>query len=280
MELVGRLASVAWLAGLVALGVAAQPRVVFVTGDDEYRSEFSMPMIAKILEARHGMRTAVAYARPTPQSASNLEGLEALKNADLAVFYLRWRELPEGQLRLILDYTNSGKPLAGLRTTTHAFRYPKGHEREPLNDNFGIDVFGQKWIRHHGNTSTTEVRVATAAAHPILRGVEPPFSVRSWLYVVEPLNGDCVPLLVGRAVNPRGPDAGPQPVAWTKTYKGARVFFTTLGHPEDLQVAAVRRLLINGILWALGREVPSAGAAADPVEPYEPPAAGVPKPAQ
>ncbi len=277
MEAVKRLARVAALTCLAALAGAAQPRVVFVTGDDEYRSEYSMPMMARILEARHGMRTAVAYARPTPQSANNIEGLEALKTADLAVFYLRWRELPEAQLRLILDYTNSGKPLAGLRTTTHAFRYPKGHQREPLNDGFGIDVFGQKWIRHHGSTSTTDVYIATAAAHPILRGIASSFSVRSWLYVVRPLHGDCVPLLTGEAVNARGPDAGSQPVVWAKTYKGARVFFTTLGHPEDFQVASVRRLVVNGILWALGREVPSGGAAADPVEPYEPPAAGVPK---
>ena len=39
------------------------PHVVFVTGDDEYRSEITMPMIAAILEKQHGMRTSVAYAQ-------------------------------------------------------------------------------------------------------------------------------------------------------------------------------------------------------------------------
>ncbi len=255
-----------------------QTHVVFVTGDDEYRSEYSMPMIARILEAKHKMRTLVAYARPTPQSKNNIEGLEALKTADLAVLFLRWRELPDDQLKLILDYAASGKPLVGLRTTTHAFLYPKGHPNEQWNDGFGIDIFGQKWIRHHGAVSSTDVTTAPEqAAHPILRGVETPFHARSWLYVVDPLPGDCTPLLIGRAVNPAAKDHGPQPVAWTKTYKGARVFFTTLGHPEDFHVPAVRRLLINGIYWALGREVPKGGADADIAGGYEPPPSGVPK---
>ena len=55
-----------------------------------------------------------------------------------------------------------------------------------------------------------------------------------------------------------------QPVAWTKTYNGARVFFTTLGHPKDYEEYSMRRLLMNGIYWALGQEVPQGGALAEP----------------
>src|SRR5262249_52225878 len=116
-----------WLLMLASLAVTAfateKPHVVFVTGDDEYRSEFSMPMIARIVETRYGFRASVAYARPTPQTNNNIEGLEALRTADLAVFFMRWRQLPEDQLQLILDYVKSGKPLAGLRTSTHSFLY-------------------------------------------------------------------------------------------------------------------------------------------------------------
>jgi len=264
---------------LLAGGALAAQHVVFVTGDDEYRSEYSMPMIARILDAKHGMKTSVAYARPTPQTNNNIEGLEALKTADLAVIYLRWRELPEDQLKMILDYAGSGKPLVGLRTSTHTFRYPQGSSRESLNDGFGTEVWGQKWIRHHGAQSTTEVSVADGqAGHPVLRGVEKSFAVRSWLYVVDPLVGDCTPLLVGKSVNPQGGrDWGPQPVAWTRTYKGARVFFTTLGHPEDFRVESMRRLVVNGIYWALGKDVPRGGSDVVIVGGYDPPASGVPK---
>jgi type 1 glutamine amidotransferase len=262
---------------LSASGIRAQqPHVAFITGDDEYRSEYSMPMIAKIIEAKHGMRTSIAYAKPTPQSNKNIEGLEALESADLAVFYLRWRELPDDQLKLILDYVESGKPIVGLRTTTHSFRYPEGSPHENMNDGFGIDVMGQKWIRHHGHFSSTDVqKIPEQASHPVLRGVRTPFHVRSWLYVVDPLHGDSQPLLMGQAISPQNKiDYGPQPVAWTKTYKGARIFFTTLGHPEDFQLEAVRRLFINGIYWALGREVPASGSDAGIVGEYDPPASG------
>jgi uncharacterized protein len=262
-----------------AAAASAQPKVVFVTGDHEYRSEHTMPAIARILETRHGLRTAVARAVPTPATEDNIEGLDALADADLAVLYLRWRQLPEPQLRRIVDYLHTGKPIVGLRTSTHSFNYPKGHPAERWNDGFGIEVFGQKWIRHHGHESTTRTSVAPdAAAHPILRGVAGEMTLPSWLYVVNPLWGDARPLLIGHALNPqRGLDHGPQPVAWTKTYNGARVFFTTLGHPDDFRHEGARKLLINGILWALGREIPTGGAASDFVGDYAPPPSGIEK---
>ena len=236
---------------------ARGPHVVFVTGDDEYRSEITMPMLAKILQG-HGMRTTVLSAHPTSKSRDNIPGLEALKNADLAVFYLRFRALPEEQLKPILDYVGSGKPLVGLRTSTHAFSYPKGHDRAGLNDSFGREMFGQKWLFHHGHTSSTDVEVISSQRwHPILRGVEPTFHVTSWLYHVLPLEGECALLLMGRSVHSEQKEQVPNPVAWTRTHRGGRVFFTTLGHPKDFEVESVRRLLVNSIYWGLGRDVPA-----------------------
>jgi type 1 glutamine amidotransferase len=253
------------------------PHVVFVTGDDEYRSEITMPMIAAILEARHGIRTSIAYAKPEPQTKDNIEGLDALATADLMVMFTRFRALPEAQLSKIVAYVESGKPIVGLRTSTHAFLYPQGHARAALNDDFGRDVFGQKWITHHGAQSTTDVTVAAAnASHPILRGVVP-FRARSWLYHVAPLNGNATVLLEGTTVNSNKTDRAAeypptQPVAWTRQYKQSRVFFTTLGHPEDFSAAPMRRLVLNGILWALGKDVPEGGAEPTPVGAYVAPA--------
>ncbi len=249
------------------------PHVVFVTGDDEYRSEITKPMIAAMLEKRHGLRTSVAYARPIPQTKDNIEGLEALESADLMVMYTRFRRLPDDQLARITKYVASGKPIVGLRTSTHAFLYPEGSPHVALNDGFGRDVFGQKWITHHGNKSTTSVTLnAAQAQHPILRGVSP-FQARSWLYHVEPLDGPATVLLQGESLNSQQAgkhDTYPprQPVAWTREHKGARVFFTTLGHPADFEHESMRRLVVQGILWALGRDIPSGGVDATPVTPY------------
>ena len=261
------------------LGRAARakaPHIVFVTGDDEYRSEITMPFMAQLLGRKRQFKCTVLYAvnpetgQPNPKYQKNIEGLEVLKTADLAVFFTRFRALPDGQLKLILDYVNSGKPIVGLRTSTHAFRYPDGHKNAKYNDGFGRDVFGQKWITHHGHKSSTEVSIIpTMAKHPILKGIYGSFPCSSWLYHVTPLVGDCKPLLMGKAVNSsqtKNQNKYPltQPVAWTKTYKGARVFFTTLGHPKDFEEYSVRRLLMNGIYWARGMEVPPGGALAEP----------------
>ncbi len=266
---------------------AAEPNIVFVTGDDEYRSEVTMPMIAEILEKRHDFDCTVLYAVIPetgvrwPRYQKNIKGLEALKDADLAVFFMRFRALPDDQLEMILDYVNSGRPIVGLRTSTHAFRYQEGPNQK-WNDKFGIDVFGQKWITHHGHNSATDVYVIPEKSdHPILKGIDKSFHCESWLYHVAPLVGDCEPLLIGKAINSNKYnqfDKWPQtqPVAWTKTYTGpsgktAPVFFTTLGHPEDFENESMRRLIINGIYWALGKEVPNGGADARPVGTFNAP---------
>ena len=115
------------LCALCVESFAADPQhVVFVTGDDEYVSEQSMPMIADILSKHHGMKTTVLYATneqgQRDTTAHNIPGLEALRDADLAVFFMRWRELPQEQLDEIVRYAESGKPMIGLRTASHALK--------------------------------------------------------------------------------------------------------------------------------------------------------------
>jgi uncharacterized protein len=276
------------VAALLAGGLALaqqQPHVVFVAGDHEYRSEMTLPLLARVLERQHGFRTSLVMpindqGELDPKADRSLRGLEALETADLAVFYLRWRTLPDEQMRQIIDYAESGRPMIGLRTTTHAFRNQTG-EYARWNDGFGQDIFGQRWLTHHGGQSSTAVFPALTP-HPILRGVRP-FTGRSWLYHVTPVHGaDVQTLLLGRSIGSNQPADGPhphiQPVAWTKTYTGsrgapARVFFTTLGHPHEFADANMRRLLVNAVYWALEREddIPESGTHVELVEPFDPP---------
>jgi hypothetical protein len=242
-----------------------KPLVVFVTGDHEYSSESTMPLIAAELEKNYGIRTVVLKSSPDQNAEENIPGLEILQEADLAVFFLRWRRLPPDQLKFIDDYLNSGKPRMGFRTTTHSFNYPAGHESENWNA-FGERAFGsppgwggQANHTHYGHESTTDVSViAEAAKHPVLTGVEKSFHVKSWLYKVlpdYPVKGTTW-LLMGKSVNPNAA-AIDNPVAWTwQTESRQRIFFTTMGHPEDFQQEAVQRLTINAIHWTLGMPVP------------------------
>ena len=242
-----------------------KPLVVFVTGDHEYSSEETMPVIAAALEKDYGMKTIVLKASPDYNSEENIPGLEALKQADLAVFFLRWRRLPPEQLAYIDAYLKSGKPVMGFRTTTHAFHFPEGHPSENWNafGEFALNAppgwGGAAKHTHYGHESSTDVYVIPEQANnPILTGVATNFHVRSWLYRVlpdYPVKGSTW-LLMGKAVNP-DKEAIENPVAWTGTNSfGGRVFMTTLGHPEDFTQEPFQRLVINAVHYELGLKIP------------------------
>ena len=245
--------------------IKIKPLVVFVTGDHEYSGEETLPLIATELEKNYGLNTKVLKASPNQNAENNIPGLEILAKADLVVFFLRWRQLPVKQLEFIDKYLKSGKPVMGFRTSTHAFNFPKGHESEKWNafGEFALNAppgWGKAGHTHYGHKSTTDVSVIEAVKkHPVLRGISPNFHVSSWLYRVlpdYPTKGSEW-LLMGKSVNP-DKEAIENPVAWTgKNSFGAKIFMTTLGHPEDFQVADFQRLIINAIHWELGKKVPT-----------------------
>ncbi len=227
---------------LAAAAAETRPHVVFLIGETEYKSELTMPPLARELESRHGMRTTTLFSA----GEDNLPGLEALKTADAVVLYLRFRLFSGEQMNRIRAFFDSGKPVVALRTTTHAFNNWK---------EFGETVLGAPWRYHYGHESSTVVGVAEGAAgSPILEGIPAEFTCRSWLYHVLPIAADARPLLVGRSVGPsRRAERVDNPVAWTRAHNGARVFYTSLGHPEDFQGEVLRRLVLNAVRWVLGK---------------------------
>ncbi len=254
--------------------------IVFVTGDEEYRSEDSMPQLAKILAVRHGFKCTVLFAinRQTgeidPQTVDNIPGLQALEKADLMVIFTRFRDLPDEQMKYIVDYTNSGKPIVGLRTATHAFNFRKhktyakyDFRNEDFKGGFGRQVLGETWIAHYGQHQRESTRGLIAKGmqnHPIVTGVEDIWGP-SDVYAITTLSGDSKPLIMGQVLLGMKPDDQPNPdkklvpIAWTKTYTGekgktARVFATTMAHGGDLKSEGFRRLLVNACYWAMGME--------------------------
>lgn len=242
-----------------------KPLIVFVAGDHEYGGEQTLPLLAAELEKSYNFQTKVLTSFPNQNGEKDIPGLEALKDADLAVFYLRWRQLVPEQLALIEEYLKTGKPVMGFRTTTHAFNFPKNHPSEKWNafGEFALNAppgwGGKAAHTHYGHESSTDVSVIEKAKnHPILTGVDPSFHVRSWLYRVlpdYPTKGSEW-LLMGKAVN-ADKAAIENPVAWVGTNSfGAKIFTTTLGHPEDFSNESFQRLLVNAIHWELGLKIP------------------------
>ena len=274
------------------------PHIVFVTGDEEYRSEESMPMLAKLLKKELDCTISICYSLDSlgyidPNNTQHIAGLAALEKADMMVLFTRFRALPDEEAKYILDFAESGKPMVGFRTSTHAFNYPDDSTRLHLFEEWPVKVFGQKWITHHGHFEDGQGRLTDVqllpnkSKHPILNGVQP-FQAYSWLYHVtggkHQLYGDSAPLLMGTSLRSKHQEAGrldqfplSNPVAWTKSYTGtsgkaSRVFFTTLGHPYDFKELAMRKLALNGLFWALGIEeqIPKDGVQADLIGTYTP----------
>jgi len=273
--------------------------IVFVTGDEEYRSEESMPMLARLAKRELGADVTVCYALDStgtidPNRTDHIEGLEALQAADLMVMFTRFRNLPDNERKYITVYANSGKPMVGFRTATHAFMYENDSVlAERFNNKWPTEVFGQQWITHHGHFDDGKFPVTKVTPipdeenNPILNGFKP-IEAYSWLYHVDggdwKLHGDSKPILEGFSTKSQHQMDGnldkfplTNPVAWTKTYTGtsgktARVFFTTLGHPYDFKLEEVRKIALNGIFWALGKEnqIPENGVNVDLDSPYQP----------
>jgi type 1 glutamine amidotransferase len=273
----------------------SSPHIVFIMGDEEYRSEESMPMLASILERELGARTSLCFSVDSlgyidPNRSDYIEGLEALADADLMVMFTRFRVLPGAQLQLIKDYVESGRPIVGFRTSTHAFLYKEDSSLMYMNNEWPTKVFGQQWITHHGHFDDGEQRLTSVykvdeVDHEILNGFMP-FDAYSWLYHVDggdwKLYGDSKPLLMGKSLKSNHKmnnrlDQFPMvnPIAWTKSYSGesgntSRVFFTTLGHPYDFKEESMRKLALNGIYWALNIPIPKQGVNAEMASPYHP----------
>jgi hypothetical protein len=279
--------------------------VVLVSGDEEYRSEEALPQLGKILANHHGFKCTVLFAigrdgTIDPNRRDNIPGLEALDSADLLVLFTRFRDLPDDQMKHLVDYIESGRPIVGLRTATHAFDIKPGktyskyswNSKEPgWEGGFGRRVLGETWISHHGDhgkQSTRGILTKDAEGDPITRGIK---DGDIWgptdVYGVRlPLPGDSRPLVLGEVLEGMKPNdrpvSGPKndpkmPVGWAKTYTGAagkpaRVFATTMGASQDLQSEGTRRLLINACYWAvdLADQVPSSGTKVDLVGPYHP----------
>ena len=261
--------------------------VVLVSGDDEYRSEEALPQLGKIL-ARLGFKCTVLFpinpkdGTIDPSVKDNIPGLEALKTADLMVLGLRFRDLPDEQMKHFVDYLDAGKPIVALRTSTHAFNIKPGktyskysfNSKDPnYEKGFGKQVLGETWVNHHGKhgvEGTRGVIVKGQEAHPIVRGINEGdiFGTTDVYTVNTPLPGNSRPLVLGQVTKTLEPDSPAvlgvkndpmMPIAWIKTYLGSgknegRVFTTTLGASKDLAWEGTRRLIVNGCLWAVGLE--------------------------
>lgn len=267
-------------------GLGKGQHIVFMTGEEYYRSEEGMTQFAKILSHRHGYRCTVLFAIDpqtgfiNPNRNQSLPGLAALKTADLMVVFLRLRELPDGDMQHIVDHVNAGKPVLGIRNATHAFRYsPDSTSRFKSWDwhstewpgGFGQQILGDTWIAHYGKFQQEATRAHVNPAerrHPVLRGVGDTIFCPTDVNSVERLTPQDRVLFHGEVLSGLNPTDPPvtderkgvrMPFAWFRTYtapsgKQGRSFTTTAGASLDWQSEDLRRLMVNAMLSLTGHE--------------------------
>jgi len=261
-------------------------KIVLISGDEEYRSEESLPMLAKILTKHHGFETVVLFAidpstkNINPEYQKNIPGLKQLEDADLMIIATRFRELPDDQMKYVDDYLKSGKPVIGIRTATHAFNFAEGssssYKHYAYNESskewkggFGQQVLGVTWVNHHGDHGKEGTRAIINGLEeinnqPILLGVDDIWGA-SDVYGIDQNLKDATILLYGQPTLGMHDTAkinwqkSTLPVAWTKSYqlpegKLGKAFTTTMGASVDFKSEDLRRLIINASYWALDLE--------------------------
>ena len=261
-------------------GPGKDKHVVLIAGDEEYRSEESCPMLAKILNTHHGFKTTVLFSIDPeegyvdPNNQNHIPGMEAVNSADVVIIGTRFRNLPDEQLKPLADYLNAGKPIIGFRTATHAFKTPSTVGGIVWN-RFGQDILGEGWVAHYGHHKVEGCRGIINDKykdHPILNSVDDIFA-DSDVYTVKRVNEDNAKILVrGQVTETLQPDSAavtdnpkknePQPAAWLKSYKtpeGTKkgtAFCTTMGSSSDFRNEDLRRMMVNAVFYLVGMDVP------------------------
>jgi len=262
--------------------------IVLIAGDEEYRSEESCPMLAKILAKHHGFKASVVFSiNPDggyvdPNYQENLTGMEAVNTADLVIIGTRFRRPADEELKPLADYLKAGKPIMGFRTATHGFTGDSTYAGIKWSQ-FGQMVLGEGWAGHYGKHKKEGAlgRLNPAfKSHPLLNGVSDFFG-ESDVYGVKAVTDKNAKILAHGIVTETlwegskevaGKD--PQPCLWVKDYqvpggKKGEAICTTFGSSCDLDDENLRRVFINAAYYSTGLDVPKS-AKVDYVDPFTP----------
>lgn len=277
-----------WVSYPGGKGPGQGKHVVLLAGDEEYRSEEALPMLAKILSVRHGFKCTVLFSVDTdgtihPNKGESIGNPEALDTADAIVMSLRFRKWPDEAMKHFDDAIQRGVSVVGLRTSTHAFQLPESSAFKDYNG-FGKNVLGEQWVSHwgdHGKEATIGRIEPSAKKNPLLSGIEitmgdsdvyeayPPADAKILLRGEVQKGMDLPKDGPAKREKKRASDGEVQdvnspmmPVAWIREVKNRsgktnKILCTTMGAASDLKDEGLRRLVVNGVFWGVGKPIPA-----------------------
>ena len=230
-----------------ALVVSAKPKILALIAEREYKTRDTVPAFFE----KHLKEDYEIAIIQLEDGKHDFKGLEKhLEDADLLFVSVRRRTPTESQMAALRKYIESGKPVLGIRTSSHAFAtnkkqmVPAGHVNWQSWD---ADVFGGSYSGHHGNNQATTAMVV--AEHPTTKGLpKKSFATGGSLYKAKPLAKETTVFLTGKA---EGVEED-QPVAWNFRRKdGGLSFYTSLGHVKDFETSQFPLLLKQATKWLL-----------------------------
>ena len=212
-------------------------KLCMLSGSFEYDSETSLAVFQDYIEKSHPVQaTQIIY-----QSEDDHQSLEALEDTDVLLVFTRRLNITGKELDRFKAYCAAGKPIVGVRTASHAYQNWL---------DFDKDVLGGDYQGHYGAGPIAHAEMnIDAKDHPILRDISN-FDSYGSLYKNPSIATDTTLLLTGKT------EEHTEPVAWTRSHRGGRVFYTSLGHQRDFEVEMFLRLLANAVLWAGGQLEP------------------------
>ena len=190
---------------------------------------------------------------------------QALASYDGIIFANTTGDLPLPDKQAFFDWIKSGKGFIGMHSATDTFR---GHT--PLDPY--VTMIGAEF-RHHGQQAEVDC-INQDPAHPACHQLPPSWHLKDEIYLMNGFERSKVHGLLTLDKHPNEKTPGDFPIAWCKQYGHGRVFYTSLGHREDVwdpntpagfkrenppEVSeAYQKHILGGIKWALGLERGSA----------------------
>ncbi len=209
-------------------------KLCMLSGSFEYDSESSLTIFRDYIEKERPVSTKLIVYR----SEDDHRSLAAIDETDVLLVFTRRLNVDGEELERFKAYCRAGRPIVGVRTASHAFQNWLEFDREVLGGNYDL---------HWDHGPIAQVRFESASeGHPIVEGISE-FSSAGGLYRNKGISTDTTLLMSAST------DDHDEPVTWTRTHAGGRVFYTSLGHQSEFQDPNFLHMLANAVMWCGGR---------------------------
>jgi uncharacterized protein len=240
---------------------AAPKKLLVVTVTKQFRHS-SIPTAEKILGelAQQSGDFTVDYVRNDEEMAQKMTA-DALKNYDGVIFANTTGILPLPDKQAFLDWIKSGKAFIGMHSATDTF-----HGKDGIDPY--IEMIGAEFKEHHAQAEVDCIN--QDAKNPACKSLPPTWHLKDEIYLMKNFDRSKVHGLLMLDKHPNDNTPGDYPIAWCKEYGKGRVFYTSLGHREDVwdpktaqnfkrenptEVSELyQKHILGGIRWALGLE--------------------------